>query len=240
MPQGARRPAIGVCVIGIKCGGAGHYWATSRTQCGTKRIEHTCDGSNRRWRTIDNRAYCNSYGYWWRNSTGWCKCDRPASSKRDHGSHFPTVTSFGNVQVYRCEPNSCGGYDLQWTVPGPIETIASFVDFERLSLKRQLLLSLAIFDWSNYSRQVVYDIACNALTFEQSDISLGAFCYGPEEHVRHLVPQFVVPCAEAPTEPILLLTRRQSLIGVRYGKSTSHEILDWIRARLSVVPESER
>jgi hypothetical protein len=114
--------------------------------------------------------------------------------------------------------------------PPPFRDVNSSHDLDELSREHDKVLLVGIFDWSNYSHQVMREIALESGSFAEANCGLGVFRLDHEEEVQSLCPDFCPVYRQAVTEPALILLCRGQFIKCRFGRVPVQEILLWIVA----------
>lgn len=126
------------------------------------------------------------------------------------------------------ETPTAGVWRAQFSGPSPFATLTTGDDLTAFCRRFDYALLLGVFDWSNWSQDVVRSIQENASWFEDKGIGLAVFCLGNPSQAEQLCPGFSAFYLLANTEPAMILLAKGTIKKVRFGPIGIEATKEWV------------
>jgi hypothetical protein len=107
----------------------------------------------------------------------------------------------------------------------PITTKA---DLDILLSTFPMVVLLGVFDWSNYSHDVVSEVSAEEQWFADHSIGLGLICLGDPAKLQVISPEAYSQFMAVTTEPVIFCFIKGSLSGVVSGPRSVADIERWL------------
>lgn len=112
-----------------------------------------------------------------------------------------------------------------------VKAVSTATEFSQIASCHRYVVLLGVFDWSNYSQDVVREVIQRKSWFEGLGIGVGAMCIERPEQLQSISAECFAYFQQAKVEPICYVFEDTKLVFSTAGPRALDHLIPWFNAR---------